>query len=97
MDPRHDPAARPHSYATETIRDAVREGIREAVADPDLWAAAGAAMRSQAQSAAGGLILGGLRQILGRLAWVLVIGGGVYLLGGWSALAGMVKSQIGLR
>lgn len=79
----------------DAIRDAVRDGIRDAVADPELWAAAGSAMRAQAQNAAGGLVLGGLRQLLVRAAWFLVIGGGVYLLGGWTALAAAIKSQWG--
>lgn len=79
----------------DSIRDAVRDGIRDAVADPELWAAAGAAMRSQAQSAAGGILLGGLRELVRRIAWVLAIAGGVYLIGGWSALAALVKAQWG--
>lgn len=76
-----------------TMREAVHTGLRDAVSDPQLWEAAGAAMREQAQSAAGGWLLGGLGAVGKRIGWVLVIAGGVYLLGGWGALVAFVKAQ----
>ena len=76
----------------DAIRAAVAEGIRDAVGDPALWEAAGKAMREQAQSAAGGWLLGGVRVLLARATWVVAIMAGVYALGGWSALVAFVKS-----
>ena len=76
----------------DAIRQAVAEGIRDAVSDPAVWEAAGQAMREQAQSAAGGWLLGGLRVVFNRLAWVAVILGGIYMLGGWGAVAAFIKS-----
>lgn len=77
------------------VAEAVAEGIRAAVSDPALWESAGKAMRAQAQSAAGGWLLGGIGAVGRRLGWVLVIGGGIYLLGGWGALIAFVKAQGG--
>ncbi len=75
------------------IEMAVARGIRRAVSDPALWEAAGTAMRAQAQSTAGGWLLGGLASVFQRVAWVVVIMAGVYLLGGWAALVAFVKSH----
>lgn len=75
------------------MREAVRAGLRDAVADPQLWDAAGKAMREQAQSAAGGWLLGGVGALGKRAAWILAIGAGVYALGGWSALVALIKAQ----
>ena len=57
-----------------TMRDAVTAGLRDAVADPQLWEAAGRAMREQAQSAAGGWLLGGVGALGKRAAWIVAIG-----------------------
>ena len=75
------------------IAAAVKDGIRQAVADPALWEAAGVAMRVQAQSAAGGWLLGGLRAMVTRAAWVIAILAGVYALGGWGAVIALLKGQ----
>lgn len=75
----------------EQLSAAVRDGIRAAVSDPQMWAAAMAAIQNKASVEAGGWLFGGLRTILSRAAWVVVIGMGVYLVGGWGALAAMVK------
>lgn len=77
--------------AHDAIRAAVAEGIRDAVSDPALWDAAGKAMREQAQSAAGGWLLGGVRVLLTRAAWALAIVAGIYALGGWTAVAAFFK------
>lgn len=77
------------------IEHAVAAGIRQAVADPAVWEAAGLAMRSQAQSAAGGWLLGGVRALATRAAWVVVIVAAVYALGGWGALLAILKSHGG--
>lgn len=77
----------------ELIEEAVAEGIRRAVSDPRTWEAAGMAMREQAQSAAGGWVLGGVVKLMKRTAWVVIIVSGVYALGGWAAVAALFKTQ----
>lgn len=78
---------------SQAIADAVEAGILRAVSNPALWEAAGAAMRSQAQSAAGGWLLGGLRAMVNRAAWIIAILAGVYALGGWGAVVALVKGH----
>lgn len=77
-----------------TMREAVSAGLRDAVADPQLWEAGGRAMREQAQSAAGGWLLGGIGALGKRAAWIVAIGAGVYALGGWGALGTLLKAQL---
>lgn len=76
-----------------TMRHSVTAGLRDAVADPELWEAVGKAMREQTQSAAGGWLLGGIGALGKRAAWIVAIGAGVYALGGWSALVALIKAQ----
>lgn len=82
----------PTTADTDAIRQAVADGIREAVSDPALWEAAGKAMREQAQSAAGGWLLGGLRTLLNRLGWALLIVAGIYTIGGWPSVVAFLKT-----
>lgn len=77
----------------KAITEAVAAGIRQAVSDPAMWESAGKAMREQAQSAAGGWLIGGLRALATRAAWAVVIVAAVYALGGWGAVATLFKSQ----
>jgi hypothetical protein len=74
------------------MRDAVAEGIRAAVSDPKLWAAAGEAMQQRAASATGGWLIGGIRSALSRLGWLVFIGLGIYMVGGWAALGAAWKA-----
>lgn len=85
--------SRGEALHVEQLSAAVRDGIRAAVSDPELLAAATAAIQKKAASEAGGWLFGGLRTILSRIAWVCVIGMGVYLVGGWGALAALVKGS----
>ncbi len=77
------------------VRSAVSEGIRDAWADPGFWDAAIKAFQARAQVEAGGWLLGSLKTVVSRAAWLVVVGLGVYLLGGWSALISLFKSTIG--
>lgn len=77
----------------QAIAAAVESGIMRAVSNPALWEAAGAAMRQQAQSAAGGWLLGGVKAAATRVAWVVAIIAGVYALGGWGAVLALLKGQ----
>lgn len=83
----------PNIVTAAAVQAAVADGIRQAVSDPALWEAAGRAMREQAQSAAGGWLIGGVRALLTRAAWIVAIVAGVYALGGWGAVLALVKSQ----
>lgn len=74
------------------LQAAVASGIREAATDPELWASIMTAVRTQAQQEAGGWLLGGIKAVFNRLALLVVVGMGVYLLGGWSALVAIFKS-----
>jgi hypothetical protein len=74
------------------LQKAVADGIKAAVSDPEMWAAAMKAMQSKAQTEAGGWLLSGIKAALSKAAWVMAIGLGVYLVGGWSALAALFKS-----
>lgn len=74
------------------MRDAVAEGIRAAVSDPALWTAAGNAMQQRAASATGGWLIGGARAAISRAGWLVFIGLGVYMVGGWAALAAAWKA-----
>lgn len=74
------------------MRDAVADGIRAAVSDPKLWTAAGEAMQQRAASATGGWLIGGARAAISRLGWLVFIGLGIYMVGGWGALAAAWKA-----
>lgn len=77
----------------QAIAAAVEAGIMRAVSNPALWEAAGVAMRQQAQSAAGGWLLGGLKAFATRAAWIVAVIAGVYALGGWGAVLALLKGQ----
>lgn len=83
---------RPEPETSRAIAAAVEAGIIRAVSNPDLWAAATAAIQQQAKARAGGWLFSGLSAMLSRLGWFLMLGVAVYTLGGWSALAGAFKA-----
>lgn len=70
---------------------ALEAALLRAASDSRVWAAAGSALQRHARDQAGGWLLGGLRALGTKLGWLLVIVGGVYLLGGWSALVALFK------
>ena len=76
----------------DKLREAVAQGIREAVSDPELWSQMLKAVRAHAEQEAGGWLFGGLKVALSKLAWIAVLGTGIYLLGGWTALVAFFKS-----
>lgn len=73
------------------IKQAVEDGTRSALANPETWASAMAGIQKAAQQEAGGWLFGGIRAFFSKAAWVLLIGLGVYLLGGWTALVAFLK------
>lgn len=76
----------------QALRAAVRDGIVAAASDPDVWAVAINTLRSQMHHEAGSWLFGGVRAFFSRLMWVCLIGLGIYMLGGWSALVAFVKT-----
>lgn len=76
----------------DQIGQAIQAANMRTVSDPAFWAAAGEALQRQARDQAGGFVLGGLKALARKLGWLLLIVGGVYLVGGWSALAALWKS-----
>ena len=76
----------------EALRIAVRDGIVAAASDPEVWSVAIGTLRKQAHAEAGGWLFGGLSAFFSKVAWLFLIGLGIYLIGGWSALVAFVKS-----
>lgn len=79
---------------TENLSTAVADGLRQAVSDPAFWSLASKALQEHAKSQAGGLLFGWLKQMTAKLLWLVVIGTGVYLLGGWAALVAFIKAGV---
>lgn len=77
------------------MRDAVSQGLRDAVSDPALWDAAGNAMAERAQKTAGGWLLGGLRSAANKAALIAAVLLGLYWVGGPAAVIAFIKTQVG--
>ena len=71
----------------DEIREAVISGIQAAMGDPKTWEAAVTAWKSQAKTAAGGLMFEGVHKMALAITAVLA----VYALGGWSAVVKFIK------
>lgn len=98
MSTHHDHLAGQISELTVGIRELERripalmaEGIVAAVSSPDTWEAAQRAMQARAHAAAGGWLIGGLRFVFDKLLWAGVALAAVYMLGGWPAIAALLK------
>lgn len=76
----------------QAIAAAVEDGIMRAASNPALWAAASAAIQSQAKARAGGWLFQGIGAIFSRAGWIVMAVLAVYTLGGWSAVVAMVKA-----
>lgn len=77
------------------VKDAVREGIAESMTDDNaerFWTAGVRVLQKNAAQHAGRVVLGGLKGIASRAFLFLLLGGVVYAVGGWSALAGLFKT-----
>lgn len=73
------------------VRQAVAEGIKAAVRDPDtvaeFWGSGLKQLQAGAARQTGAFVLGGLRGVGLRLFQFLILGSIVYSLGGWAAVA----------
>lgn len=76
----------------DQIGVSIEKAIKRAVADRQTWHTAGEALHEVAKERAGGWLFGGLQVLFSRAMWLLIIGVGIYMLGGWTALAGAIKS-----
>jgi hypothetical protein len=74
------------------VAEAVAAGIKQAASDPDLWAVALVAMRRRAATSTGNLILDAGTALLKRAAWWVVIALGLYYVGGFTAIAAVMKA-----
>lgn len=86
-------AGRGEALQADTVAQAVKLGLMQAVADPQFWTAAQAAMQQHAKVEAGGWLLGGLKGLLSKVFWFALAGIVVYNAGGWSALAVWFKGS----
>lgn len=77
---------------------AVRAGITEAINEETaarFWAAGLQVLQRRTSEHAGRFVLGGIIGVFRRLGTFLLLGGLVYAVGGWQALAGLVKLLVG--
>jgi hypothetical protein len=83
-------------HLKEVMRDAVREGVRDLVTEETIeqfWAGGLGMLQKQATEHAGRFVLGGLWGLARKASLFMALGGIVYALGGWSALAALFKAM----
>lgn len=82
-------------YLEDRIASAVGTGIKNAMTEDTaaaFWAAGLTVLQRQATDHAGRFVLGGLWGLARKAGLFLMLGGIVYALGGWSALAALAKA-----
>lgn len=82
-------------YLEEKFANAVREGISSAMTEETaekFWAAGLTVLQKQAAAHTGRFILGSLWGVSRKILIFLMIGGIVYAVGGWGALAALFKA-----
>ena len=82
-------------YLEDRIASAVGTGIKSAMTEDTaaaFWAAGLSVLQRQATNHAGRFVLGGLWGLVRKASLFLMLGGIVYALGGWSALAALAKA-----
>ena len=85
-------------YLEKRIAAAVGEGIKTAITEDTaaaFWSAGLTALQKQATEHAGRFVIGGLWGLVRKASLFLMLGGIVYALGGWSALAALFKAIFG--
>ena len=86
------------AYLEERIAAAVGNGIKTAITEETavaFWSAGLAALQKQATQHAGRFVLGGIWGLLRKASLFFMLGGVVYAVGGWAALAAMAKTIFG--
>ncbi len=82
-------------YLEQKIAQAVRDGIAGAITEDAaarFWGAGLTVLEKQATAQTGKLVLSGLSGLVSKGFLFLLIGGLVYAVGGWTALAGLLKA-----
>lgn len=79
------------STLEQRIPELMAAGIVAAVSNPATWAAGRDAMRRQARDAAGNWLLGLLRFAADKALWLGLFFAATYWVGGWPAVAAMLK------
>lgn len=83
------------AYLEARIAAAVGNGIKTAITEETavaFWSAGLAALQKQATQHAGRFVLGGIWGLLRKASLFFMLGGIVYALGGWAALAALAKT-----
>ena len=86
------------AYLEERIAAAVGNGIKTAITEDTavaFWSAGLAALQKQATQHAGRFVLGGIWGLLRKASLFFILGGIVYAVGGWAALAALAKTIFG--
>ena len=86
------------AYLEERIAAAVGNGIKAAITKDTavaFWSAGLAALQKQATQHAGRFVLGGIWGLLRKASLFFMLGGIVYAVGGWAALAALAKTIFG--
>ena len=86
------------AYLEERIAAAVGNGIKTAITEETavaFWSAGLAALQKQATQHAGRFVLGGIWGLLRKASLFFMLGGIVYAVGGWAALAALAKTIFG--
>ena len=85
-------------YLESRIANAVQIGIKNAVTEDTaaaFWSAGLQVLQKQASAHAGRFVLGGLWGLLRKASLFMMLGGIVYAIGGWSAMAALFKAIFG--
>ncbi|MGP1680842.1 MAG: hypothetical protein ACTS8S_00755 [Giesbergeria sp.] len=85
-------------YLEKRIAAAVQTGIKGAMTEATaaaFWVAGLKVLQGQASERAGRFVLGGLWGLVRKAGLFLMLGGIVYAVGGWAALAGFFKVIFG--
>lgn len=85
-------------YLESRIAAAVGQGIKSAMTEDTaaaFWSAGLVVLQKQASHHAGRFVLGGLWGLVRKLSLFFMLGGVVYALGGWGALAALFKALFG--
>lgn len=86
------------AHLEERIVAAVGDGIKTAITEDTavaFWSAGLAALQKQATQHAGRFVLGGIWGLLRKASLFFMLGGIVYAVGGWAALAALAKTIFG--
>lgn len=85
-------------YMETRIASAVQSGINNAMTEgtaATFWAAGLHVLQKQASEHAGRFVIGGIWSLMRKASLFMMLGGLVYALGGWAALAALFKAIFG--